>query len=163
MTGWSRCRSIAGATFSEVLVAMALTSVGLVATMGALQAAYQQFGRGVLATRAMEMADSKLEAKRAVRWDQLLTEDFDQNGLPESLMHDDGTAGDRVAGDGIYSASYEQNGVTLIWTVAPNQGGNLALSGHVLLEARASYRAHDGDHELRAVTLRANAVLAGHH
>jgi hypothetical protein len=107
---------MAGATFSEVLVAIALTSVGLVATMGALQAAYQQFGRGVLATRAMEMADSKLEAKRAVRWDQLLTEDFDQNGLPESLMHDDGTAGDRVAGDGIYSASYEQNGVTLNWT-----------------------------------------------
>ena len=163
MTDWSPSRSIAGATLSEVLVAMALTSVGLVATMGAFQAAHQQFGHGVLATRAMEMAESRLEAKRAVRWDQLLTEDLDQNGLPESFMHDDGIAGDRVAGDGIYSAGYEQNGVTLIWTVAPNQRGNLALSGYVLIEARASYRSHYGDHELRVVTLRANAVLAGHH
>ena len=163
MIDWSPSWSVAGATFSEVLVAMALTSAGLVATMGAFQAAHQQFGRGVLATRALELAESRLEAKRAVRWDQLLTEDLDQNGIPETFMHDDGTAGDRVSGDGIYSARLEQNGVTLIWTVAPNHGGNLALSGYVLIEAQASYRSKYGDHELRIVTLRANAALAGHH
>jgi hypothetical protein len=163
MIGYLAFRSVTGATFSEVLVAMALTSVGLVATMGAFQAAHQQFGRGVLATRAMHMAESRLEAKRAVRWDQLLMEDLDQNGLPKSFMHDDGTAGDRVAGDGIYSDRIEQNGVTLIWTVAPNHGGNLALSGYVVIEVRASYRFHDGEHELRLATLRANAVLAAPH
>ncbi len=152
-----------GATFSEVLVAMALTSVGLVATMGAFQAAHQQFGHGVLATRAMELAESKLEAKRAVPWDQLLMDDLDQDGLPESFMHDDGTAGDRMSGDGIYSARSEQKGVTLLWTVAPNHSGNLALSGYVLIEARASYRSKYGEHELRVATLRANTVLAGHH
>ena len=156
-------RSCTGATFSEVLVAMALTSVGLVAAMGAFQAAHQQFGRGLLATRAMELAESRLEAKRAVRWDQLFMEDLDQHGLPQSFMHDDGAAGDRVAGDGIYSARSEENGVVLIWTVAPNQGGNLALSGYAHIEARASYRSRYGDHELRLATLRANTVLAGQH
>jgi len=159
----SPSRSITGATFSEVMVALALTSVGLVTTMGAFQAAHQQFGHGILATRAMQLAESRLEAKRAVRWEQLLMEDLDENGLPKSFMHDDGSAGDHVAGDGIYSASSEQDGVTLIWTVAPNQGGNLALSGYVLIEARANYRSRYGDHELRVATIRANTVLAGHH
>jgi hypothetical protein len=163
MTDCSPSRFTRGATFSEVLVAMALTSVGLVATMGAFQAAHHQFGHGVLATRAMELAESKLEAKRAVPWDQLLMDDLDQDGLPESFMHDDGTAGDRVSGDGIYSARCEQKGVMLLWTVAPNHGGNLALSGYVLIEARASYRSRYGDHELRVATLRANRVLAGPH
>jgi hypothetical protein len=155
--------SMSGATFSEVLVAMALTWAGLLGAMGAFHAAQQSIGQGVLATRAMGLAESRLEAKRAAPWAQLLVDDLDDDGVPELVMHDDGTGGDRAAGDGVYSALSEQNGVTLIWTVAPNRPQSLASSGYVLIEARARYRSGTAEHEVRLATLRANPVLAGSH
>ena len=152
---------MSGATFAEVLVAMALTSVGLIGTMGAFQAVNQQIGQDILATRAIELTESRLEAKRSMPWQQLLMDDLDHDGLMESFMHDDGTEGDRVAGDGIYTTFSEDDGVALLWTVAPNHGGILASSGYAAIEARASYHSRYGRHEVRMATLRANTVLAG--
>lgn len=150
-----------GATFSEVLVAMALTSVGVMGAMGAFLAAERSLSRDTLATRALAMAESRLEAKRAASWEQLLVDDLDHDGQPDVTMHDDGTRGDRTAGDGIYSAIWEQQGVTLIWTVRPNHAGSLGSSGAIIIESRGVYRASTGEHEIHLATLRANPAFAG--
>jgi hypothetical protein len=161
MTARFSLYSSGGATFSEVLVAMALTSVGLMGTMGAFHAAQLSIAQAVLATRAVGLAESRLEAKRAAQWAHLLTDDMDHDGTPEVQMHDDGMAGDGAAGDGIYSAVAEDNGVTLTWTVAPNNPDGLASSGYVFIEARARYRSGTAEREVRMATLRANPVRAG--
>lgn len=155
--------SAAGATFSEVLVAMGLSFIGLMSAMGAFHAADKTIAQSILASRALAMAESRLEAKRSVRWEQLLMDDLDQDGIPETLMRDDGAGGDRAAGDGAYSARWELNGVVLTWTVAPNHAGRLSESGFAVIEARAAYRSDNEEHEVRLATVRANPVFAGSH
>jgi len=150
-----------GASFIEVFVAMALTLIGLAGAMGAFQAAERSFRTGMLATRALAMAESRIEAKRSMRWDRLLLDDLDHDGVPDLVMHDDGANGDVLAGDGVYSGSWEQDGVHLIWTVTPNRSGSLLASGHVLIEARALYTVGEGQREVRVGTLRANPVFVG--
>ncbi|HLZ32469.1 MAG TPA: choice-of-anchor X domain-containing protein [Nitrospira sp.] len=152
-----------GATYSEVLVALALTLIGLMGAMGAFHAAGRSIGQGELATRALAMAESRIEAKRSVRWEQLLMDDLDHDGVPEILMRDDGVSGDRAAGDGIYSAAREQDGIRLAWTVAPNRAGSLPDSGYAVLEVSASYMTSSGEHEVRLATVRANPRFAGAH
>jgi hypothetical protein len=94
-----------GASFAEVLVAMALTLIGLVGAMGAFQAAERSLQTGTLATRALAMAESRIEAERSARWDRLLLDDLDHDhdGVPDLVMHDDGAGSDALAGDGVYS------------------------------------------------------------
>ncbi|HSB44796.1 MAG TPA: choice-of-anchor X domain-containing protein, partial [Nitrospira sp.] len=89
--------------------------------------------------------------------------DLDHDGLHEMLMHDDGAEGDQIAGDGIYSAVWEQDGVLLAWTVSPNRPGSLSDSGFVTVEARATYMTGSGPREVRVATIRANPVFAGSH
>lgn len=153
--------STKGATFSEVMVAMGLTYIGLMGAMGAFHVAEKAIVQGMLASRALSMAESRLEAKRSVQWEQLLMDDLDHDGIPEIVMHDDGVGVDRAAGDGIYSAQWARNGVVLTWTVAPNHGGRLSESGFAVFEARATYRSDNGEHEVRLATVRANPVFAG--
>ncbi|MBI3807780.1 MAG: hypothetical protein HY281_09775 [Nitrospirae bacterium] len=150
-----------GASFAEVLVAMTLTLIGLVGAMGAFQVAERSLRTGTLATRALAMAESRLEAKRSMRWDRLLLDDLDYDGVPDLVMHDDGVGGDVLAGDGVYSGSWDQDGVQLIWTVTPSRFDSLSASGHVLIEARAVYAASEGQREVRVGTLRANPVFVG--
>ena len=109
-----------GASFAEVLVAMTLTLIGLVGAMGAFQAAERSIRIGTVATRALAMAESRIEAKRSVRWDRLLLDDLNHDGASDLVMHDDGVAGDVLAGDGVYSGSWDQDGVRLIWMVTPS-------------------------------------------
>ena len=150
-----------GASFAEVLVAMTLTLIGLVGAMGAFQAAERSVRIGTLATRALAMAESRIEAKRSVRWDRLLLDDLNHDGSPDLVMHDDGADGDVLGGDGVYSGSWDQDGVQLIWTVTPNRPGSLSASGHVLIEARAVYAAGESQREVRVSTLRANPMFVG--
>ena len=150
-----------GASFAEVLIAMALTLIGLAGAMGAFQAAGWSLRTGTLATRALAMAESRIEAKRSARWDRLLLDDLNHDGVPDLVMRDDGAGGDVLAGDGVYSGSLEQDGVRLIWTVTPNRPDSLSASGHVLIEARAIYLASEGQREVRVGTLRANPVFVG--
>ena len=155
------CHSTHGASFAEVLVAMTLTLIGLVGAMGAFQAVERSVRTGTLATRALAMAESRVEAKRSVRWDRLLLDDLNHDGVPDLLMHDDGAGGDVVAGDGVYTGSWVQDGVQLAWTVTPSRSGSLSASGHVLIEARAVYEASEGQREVRIGTLRANPLFVG--
>lgn len=150
-----------GASFAEVLVAMTLTLIGLAGAMGAFQATERSLRAGVLATRALAMAESRLEAKRAARWDRLLLDDLNHDGVTDLVMHDDGAGGDMVAGDGMYSGSWDQDGVHLIWTVTPSRAGSLSASGFVVLEARAVYAVSEGQREVRVGTLRANPLYVG--
>ena len=150
-----------GASFAEVLVAMALTFIGLAGAMGAFEAAERSFRTDRLATRALAMAESRIEAKRSARWDRLLLDDLNHDGLTDLVMRDDGVGGDVLAGDGVYSGSWEQDGVRLIWTVTPSRFGSLPASGHVLLEAHAVYEAGAVEHEIQIGTLRANPVFVG--
>ena len=150
-----------GASFAEVLVAMTLTLIGLVGAMGAFQAAERSIRVGTLATRALAMAESRIEAKRSMRWDRLLLDDLNHDGVSDLVMHDDGAAGDVLAGDGVYSGSWEHDGVRLIWTVTPSRTGSLSDSGHVLIEARAIYAAGESQREVRVGTLRANPLFVG--
>ena len=150
-----------GASFAEVLVAMALTMIGLVGAMGAFQAAERILQTGRLETRALAMAESRIEAKRSARWDRLLLDDLNHDGIPDLVMRDDGAADDMLAGDGVYSGSWDQDGVHLVWTVTPSPSGSLPASGHVLIEARAIYTSGEGKREVRVGTLRANPVFVG--
>lgn len=150
-----------GASFAEVLVAMALTMIGLVGAMGAFQAAERILQTGTLATRALAMAESRIEAKRSVRWDRLLLDDLNHDGIPDLVMRDDGAADDVLAGDGVYSGSWDQDGVHLVWTVTPSRSDSLPASGHVLIEARAIYASGERQREVRVGTLRANPVFVG--
>src|SRR5262245_29764045 len=150
-----------GSSFAEVLVAMALTLMGLAGALSAFQAAERSFRTGTLATRALAMAESRIEAKRSVRWDRLLADDLNHDGVPDLVMRDDGADGDAVAGDGVYSGRWEKDDVQLIWTVTPSRSGSLSVSGYVLIEARAVYAAGDGQREVRVGTLRANPVFLG--
>ena len=161
MTRDRLCRAECGAGFVEVFVALALTMIGLAGAMGAFQAAERSLRMGMLATRALAMAESRIEAKRAARWDRLLLDDLNYDGIPDLVMHDDGTGGDVLAGDGVYSGSWDQDGVHLTWTVTPSHFGSLSASGHVLIDARAVYAADEGPHEVRIGTLRANPVFVG--
>src|SRR6185503_17939264 len=124
MTQAQRFHAESGASFAEVLVAMTLTLMGLVGAMGAFQAAERGVRMGTLATRALAMAESRIEAKRSARWDRLLLDDLNYDGIPDLVMHDDGTGGDVLAGDGVYSGSWDQDGVQLIWTVTPSRPGS---------------------------------------
>jgi hypothetical protein len=161
MIGLTLIHDVNGATFSEVMVAMALTSLGVMGAMGAFLAAERSLSRDTLAVRALAMAESRLEAKRAASWDQLLVDDLDHDGWPDVSMHDDGTHGDRTAGDGIYSAIWEQHGVTLMWTVRSNHAGSFGNSGAIAIEARGIYQTSTGEREIRLATVRANPAFAG--
>ena len=161
MTRVRLCRAENGSGFAEVFVAMALTLIGLVGAMGAFQAAERSLRMSMLATRALAMAESRVEAKRSARWDRLLLDDLNYDGIPDLVMRDDGAVGDVLAGDGVYSGSWDQDGVHLIWTVTPSRSGSLFASGHVLIEARAVYAAAGGQREVRVGTLRANPVFVG--
>jgi hypothetical protein len=150
-----------GASFAEVLVAMALTLTGLAGALGAFQVAEKSLRTGMLATRALAMAESRIEAKRSVRWDRLLLDDLNHDGTPDLVMRDDGLSGDVMAGDGVYSGSWDQDDVHLTWTVTPSRSGSLPASGYVLIEAHALYADGVGQREVRVATLRANPVFLG--
>jgi prepilin-type N-terminal cleavage/methylation domain-containing protein len=154
-------RSQGGFTLVEVMVAMAITSVAIVGAVATFHVADQQFRQGMLASRAFALVESRLEAKRSTRWDRLLIDDLNHDGRPDLTMRDDGQGNDVSPGDGVYSGSWDENGIHLRWTVTFSRPGGLASSGSVLLEATASYMTDRGPREVRVSTLRANPTFIG--
>ncbi len=73
-------------------------------TLGAVEVSSRHVQQGGLNSKAIELAQARLEAKRSVRWQSLLEDDLDRDGIPETLMADDGQGSDITAGDGIYTA-----------------------------------------------------------
>ncbi len=146
-----------GFTLVEVLVSMVVLSVGVLAVTGAFHYADHGLHHGVQSMRALAMAESRIEAKRAAPWEALLRDDVDGDGLAETAMRDDGTNGDAQVGDGVYSASLEDKHVRLVWTVRPNPTGPLWNAGSAVIVARATYtvgRAQES--QIQVTTLRAN-------
>src|SRR5574341_1306162 len=114
-------RAQRGFSLIEVMLAMVILAFAILGVMGMFQWADHGLRQGDRATRALAMAESRLEAKRTIPWKALLTDDLDADGAPEVTMHDDGKDPDTVAGDGIYSAGLETDGIRLVWTVQPDR------------------------------------------
>ncbi|MBI3604218.1 MAG: prepilin-type N-terminal cleavage/methylation domain-containing protein [Nitrospirae bacterium] len=151
-----------GFSLIEVMLAMVVLAFALLGSMGMFQWADHGLQVGANGTHALAMATTRLEAKRAVSWDALLTDDLDSDGRPEIEMRDDGAGTDAEAGDGVYSASVEDGGIRLMWTVELQQGPSLRTAGSAVIQVRASYPVGRGKRrELQVGTLRANPRYLG--
>jgi prepilin-type N-terminal cleavage/methylation domain-containing protein len=150
-----------GFSLVEVMVAMSISTIVVMGGMAALQVSARLAQQGVIKTRAMALAQGRLEAKRSVRWEALLQDDLDHDGRTDVMMADDGQGADVSAGDGIYSAQWERDGVTLKWTVAMDRLGPLSTAGLVTIRAAASYRALGSVRVVEVGTVRANPTFTG--
>lgn len=150
-----------GLSLIEVMIAMVISGIVLMGTMGAVEFATRYIQQAGLGSRALELAQSRLEAKRSVRWRLLLEEDLDDDGLPESRMRDDGQGHDVVSGDNTYTAVRERDGVTVVWTVTTDRPGPLSSAGMVTIQAVATFEVSDGQKQVRVTALRANPAFVG--
>jgi prepilin-type N-terminal cleavage/methylation domain-containing protein len=154
-------RTQAGFSLVEVMVAMVISGIALVGAMGAVHLASRHAQQGGTADRALTMVQARLEAKRSVRWDSMLEDDLDHDGIPDVFMKDDGQGSDAAAGDGIYSAAADRDGIRLVWTVEPDRRGPLNAAGAVVIFATASYMGSGGWHDVPMGTVRANPTYVG--
>jgi prepilin-type N-terminal cleavage/methylation domain-containing protein len=150
-----------GFSLIEVMVAMVISGIALMGTMGAVEMASGHIQQGRLSSRAVELAQARLEVKRSVRWQCLLEDDLDRDGVPEVIMKDDGEGLDAVAGDGIYTAMQERDGVTMVWNVEADRPGPLSAVSMVAIRAAAFYLGPRGQKEVHMATLRANPAFVG--
>ena len=157
----SRSAREEGLSLVEVLVATAIAGVALAGASGAVEVAVRQAQQAGLCTRAFEMVQSKLEAKRSVRWQMLLEDDLDDDGFSDTTMKDDGLGPDASASDGVYTAISERGGVTVVWSIEIDRPGPLSSVGMVKIHAVATYNGFDGLKEIRMATFRANPTYVG--
>jgi prepilin-type N-terminal cleavage/methylation domain-containing protein len=146
----------------EVMFAMVILAFAILGVLGTFHWSEHGLRAGLLGSRALALAQGRLEAKRAVSWEQLLMDDLDGDGGAEILMRDDGQPPDDRGGDGLYTASSVQSGVTLLWTVRPDPPGPIWSAGTVLIEVRANYSIGKGQsREVRLGTIRGNPAYTG--
>ena len=131
-------------------------------TLGAVEISAKHVQQGGLNSKATEMVQARLEAKRSVRWQSLLEDDLNHDGIPEALMADNGQDYDVTAGDGIYTAMHEHDGVTVVWMIETERPGPLNSTAMVMIRARASYAGLSGrKREVQMATIRANPNFVG--
>lgn len=140
---------------------MSISMVVVLGGVAVLQVSARMVQQGVLKTRALALAQGRLEAKRSVRWDALLQDDLDHDGRTDVVMTDDGQGGDVSAGDGVYTAQWQHDGVRLTWTVAVGRLGPLSAAGVVTIRAVASYQGFGGLRTVEMGTMRANPAFTG--
>ena len=158
----SRLIGAAGFTLVESMVALVVLSIGVIGTIGMFEWAERGLQRGAVTYTALALAESRLEAKRSLPWEQLLVDDLDQNGTLESAMRDDGLEDDAMSSDGIFTASATQSNIRLVWTVELNRGHEPAGASLATIEARAIFRTMGGqEKEVRVRTIRANPRYVG--
>lgn len=146
-----------GFSLIEVMVATMISGIALMGTLGAVEISSRHVQQGGLSSKALELAQARLEVKRSVRWQSLLEDDLDRDGVSETFMADDGQGYDVAAGDGIYTAMYERDGVTVVWMIEADRPGPLSASGMVTIRAVASYPGLGRQKkEVRVATIRAN-------
>lgn len=151
-----------GFSLIEVMVAMMISGIALMGTLGAVEITSRYQQQGGLSSKALELAQGKLEAKRSIRWSSLLEDDLDHDGIRDVFMLDDGQGADATAGDGIYTAMCEHDGVTLVWTISGERERPLNASGTVTIRAVASYSNMRGERrEVQVATIRANPNYVG--
>lgn len=157
----SELRQDRGFSLVEVMMAMVISGVALMGTMGAIEMSSRHIQQGQVSTRALGLAQARLEAKRSVCWQALLQDDLDHDGIAEVTMKDDGQEPDRMAGDGIYTSVHQQDGVTVVWTVELDRPGPLPLASLVVIRATAFYDGVAGIKEIRLAAFRANPAFVG--
>lgn len=150
-----------GFSLIEVMIAMVISGIAFMGAIGAVQISSGQTRQGALSSRALELAQTRLEVKHSVRWPHLLEDDLDGDGIPETMMKDDGQHPDNMADDGIYTAILERNGITVVWSVEPDRPGPLASVGMVAIRAVSSYVGQGEQKEVLVGTLRANPAFVG--
>jgi prepilin-type N-terminal cleavage/methylation domain-containing protein len=150
-----------GFSLIEVMIAMVISGIAFMGAIGAVQISSEQTRQGALSSRALELAQTRLEVKHSVRWPHLLEDDLDGDGIPETMMKDDGQIPDAMADDGIYTAMLERNGITVVWSVEPDRPGPLASVGMVAIRAVSSYVGQGEQKEVLVGTLRANPAFVG--
>jgi len=151
-----------GFTLVEVMISLVVLGIGLMGIVGMLQWAERGLAISSKTTHALSLAEARLETKQAGPWEHLLSDDLDHDGVPELLMQDDGIRDDGKSADGIFTASLDQDGIHLVWTVELNRMGPLSSAGMAWIEARARYESIPGQtREVRLRTLRANPKYIG--
>lgn len=151
-----------GFSLVEVMVAMMISGVALMGALSAVEVSSRHVQQGDLSSKAIEFAQARLEAKRSVRWQSLLEDDLDHDGTPDTRMTDNGEGPDIIAGDGIYTAMCERNGVTVVWMIETEGPGPLRSAAMVRIRAIASYSGLNGrKREVQVVTIRANPNFVG--
>lgn len=151
-----------GFSLVEVMVATMITGIALMGALGAVEITSRHVQQGGLSSKALELAQARLEVKRSIRWQSLLEDDLDHDGIPDRFMVDDGQGADVIAGDGIYTAMDERDGVTVVWTVESEPQRPLHASGTVTIRAIASYSNVRGQRrEVQVATIRANPSYVG--
>lgn len=150
-----------GFSLVEVVVAMSISMVVVMGGMAALHVSARLTQEGVMKTRALSLAQGRLEAKRSVRWEAMLQDDLDHDGRTDVVMADDGQGADVSAEDGVYTGQWEHDGISLTWTVAMDRLGPLTTAGFVTIRAAASYPGLGGTRVVELGTVRANPAFAG--
>ncbi len=151
-----------GISLVEVMVAMMISGIALMGTLGAVEISARYAQQGAVNSRALEFVQGRVEAKRSARWQLLLEDDLDRDGVAEIHMTDDGTGIDVTPGDGIYSAMYEQNGITVVWTIETDHPGPLSATSMVRIRAMATYLGRNKEkREVQMATMRANPSYVG--
>ncbi|MBX3324325.1 MAG: prepilin-type N-terminal cleavage/methylation domain-containing protein [Nitrospira sp.] len=151
-----------GISLVEVMVAMMISGIALMGTLGAVEVSARYAQQGAVNSRALEFVQGRVEAKCSVRWQLLLEDDLDRDGVAEIHMTDDGTGIDVTPGDGIYSAMYEQNGITVVWTIETDHPGPLSATSMVRIRAMATYLGRNKEkREVQMATMRANPNYVG--
>lgn len=155
-------RKCDGFSLIEVMVAMMVSGIALMGALGAVEITSRYVQQGALSNKALELAQGKVEMKRSIRWTALLEDDLDRDGNSDIVMRDDGQEPDVVAGDGIYTATSEHDGMTLVWTIEGEHGKPVHASGIVAIRAVTSYLDRRGQRrEMQIATFRANPNYVG--
>ncbi|MGH7231827.1 MAG: type IV pilus modification PilV family protein [Nitrospiraceae bacterium] len=151
-----------GFSLLEVMVAMVILAFSMLGMVGMFQWGDYGVRQGSMGTRALEMAQARIEAKRTVPWESLLSDDLDMDGAPDVIMRDDGREQDVMSGDGIFTASVEQDGIRLLWTIHASSTGSFLHAGAAVIHVSASYQVGDSVwRHINIGTLRANPNYIG--
>jgi prepilin-type N-terminal cleavage/methylation domain-containing protein len=160
----TRCSSNErGFSLIEVMVAMVILAFSVIGVTSMFQWSNEGLVDGAKGMQALAMAEGRVEVKRSSRWEALLMDDLDADGVTELRMHDDGMQGDAVADDGIYSGLSERDGIRLLWTIQPVQNGPLESAEMVLIKALATYQIGGRSRSMETRTLRVNPAYVGLH
>ena len=150
-----------GFSLVEVMVAMVILAFTMLGVASMFKWGDLGLTHGAVTTRALTLLQARLEAKRVSRWESLLVDDVDLDGTPDVIMKDDGYGPDRIAGDGIFTGSAEQEGIQLIWTVQGSSPDSIMVGGAAVIQVTARYHTNNILREVSIGTLRANPSYIG--
>lgn len=153
--------SNAGFSLIEVMIAMVVLAFAILGVMASFRWSDHAVRFGTDGTRALALAEARLEAKRSLPWPALLLDDLNHDGRTETVMRDDGAGDDETAGDGVYTAADEQDGIRLVWTVQPDRSP-FQQAGLAVIRAKAGYSLGNGRwRHITVGTIRSNPAYVG--